>query len=232
MGDEVNKRVVLIYSGGSDSYTLLHYLLATHQQVLALSFDYGQRHRVELSYARAECARAGVAHTIVDAGFLRAISRASALTSTTPVPEGFYESDTMRQTVVPNRNMILLSIAAAFALNNGCSSIAYGAHAGDHAIYADCRPAFVHAMQDVLYECDEQPVKLLAPFIGLDKRGIYRWGIDRGLDYARSWTCYKGGELACGKCGACVERLHAFYDIGVVDPAPYADREYFKTVIR
>ena len=224
-------KATLIYSGGSDSYTLLHYLLAGELEVDCLSFDYDQRHRKELAYATAECKRLGLRHHVLPIPFLRFLSTTSALTSKTPVPEGFYAADNMKQTVVPNRNMILLAIGASYAINNGCDVLAYGAHAGDHDIYPDCRADFIVAMAQALAICDWKRLQLYAPFTAQDKRGIYAWGLQHGLDYSRAWTCYKGGDLACGKCGSCVERLHAFHDIGNDDPLQYADREYWKTVV-
>lgn len=229
------ENTVVIYSGGSDSFTLLNMLLAHSRahgaKIKAVSFNYGQRHAKELEFAKAECIRNRVEHTIIEIPFLHTLSKGSALTHGTDVPEGFYADENMKKTVVPNRNMIMLAIATAYAINNDCQAVAYGAHAGDHDIYPDCRAVFVEAMSDAIRLCDWSRVKLTVPFIGDDKRGIYAWGLQHGLDYAHSWTCYNGREKACGKCGSCVERLHAFHDIGAVDPLEYEDREYFKTVI-
>jgi 7-cyano-7-deazaguanine synthase len=222
---------VLIYSGGSDSFTLLHQLHHQNIDLRVLSFDYGQRHRKELDYARRNTAKLGLSHKIVTIDFMRDIADNSVLTSNKDVPEGFYENSNMAQTVVPNRNMIMLSIAAAYAVNIRAGSIAYGAHAGDHTIYPDCRPQFVEAMQTVLGIANYYPLNLWVPLLYWDKRRIYRWGLGNNLDYRDTWTCYNGREKACGRCGSCVERLHAFHDIKHTDPLEYEDREYFLSVI-
>ncbi len=229
-------KVALIYSGGSDSFTLLHFLRDAGKDVLPISFDYGQKHKVELSFATAECMRLQLDHLILPLPFLGIISKASALTGkNVNVPEGYYADDNMKRTVVPNRNMILLSIAAAFALNNDCPELAYGAHQGDHEIYPDCRPVFIDAMRNALHECDWNKLELIVPFEHQDKRDIYEWGLEHKLDYSRAWTCYNGATymepVACGKCGSCVERLHAFDRLGVTDPMRYADRDYWRTVV-
>lgn len=221
----------LIYSGGSDSYTLLHFMRAGDIEVEAVSFNYYQRHYRELTYARAECERLGVKRTVLEIPFLNTLSKKSALTSAVPVPEGNYTDESMKQTVVPNRNMIMLSIAAAYALNNDCDVLSYGAHAGDHDIYPDCRTTFIQHMADALNVCDWRKLQLFVPFAGMDKRAIYSWGLQHGLNYAHAWSCYKGDERACGRCGACVERLHAFHDIGERDPMAYSDSEYWRTVV-
>lgn len=227
----MDKKVVLVYSGGSDSFTLLHYLRNLGNTVFPISFDYSQRHARELLYAKEECARLGLPHKVVRIDALRDIASRSVLTSDAPVPEGFYADENMKQTVVPNRNMILLALAAAYAINIGAQALAYGAHAGDHTIYPDCRPAFIEEMARAFALCDWSPLHLLVPFQDIDKRAIYGWGIAHGLDYSNAWTCYNGRERACGKCGSCVERLHAFHDIGAIDPLRYEDRDYFETVL-
>lgn len=224
-------RTTLIYSGGSDSFTLLHYLRNRGYDVEAISFDYNQRHERELAYAMRECARLNVRHTTVPIPFLHQFSASSALTGRVDVPEGFYAAENMKRTVVPNRNMIMLAIAASYALNRDCKFLAYGAHAGDHDIYPDCRAEFIAAMGVAFKLCDWKSLELLVPFIAQDKRDIYKWGLEAGLNYANAWTCYKGDAIACGRCGSCVERLHAFHDLATTDPMQYEDREYFKTVI-
>jgi len=225
----MSKKLV-VYSGGSDSYTVLHKVLASGMTPVAISFAYGQRHSKELMYARNECARLNIEHKVIDISFLGSImSGVSALIpGDEDVPEGHYAAENMKRTVVPNRNMVLLSIAGAFALSKGITVMAYGAHQGDHAIYPDCRPAFVSAMQFAFAECDWSPLILEVPFLHEDKRDIYMWGITHGLDYSRAWTCYNGRERACGRCGSCIERLMAFDAIGVDDPAEYEDRDSWR----
>jgi len=221
---------LVVYSGGSDSFTVLHKVMDSGMEPVAISFAYGQRHSKELMFARAECAKWGIEHKVIDISFLGAMMEGvSALTTESePVPEGHYEAENMKRTVVPNRNMVLLSIAGAFALSKGITVMAYGAHQGDHAIYPDCRPAFVSAMQFAFAECDWSPLILEVPFLHEDKRGIYTWGVAHGLDYARAWTCYNGRERACGRCGSCIERLMAFDEIGVEDPLVYEDRNAWR----
>ena len=137
------------------------------------------------------------------------------------IPEGHYADDNMKSTMVPNRNMILLSLAIGYAVDIGASKVYYGAHSGDHSIYPDCRPEFVHAMNDVAKIANYEPVEIVTPYLTGDKISILRDGLAMGLDYGKSWTCYNGREKACGKCGSCVERLEAFELNNTRDPLPY-----------
>ena len=213
------KPVLLIYSGGMDSFTLLHYLRAQGNVVQCLSFDYGQKHKKELACAQAETTRLGLRHDIVDLGSLTKHLTGSALTDdSVPMPEGHYAADNMKLTVVPGRNTIMLSIAMGIAEARECSHVYYGAHAGDHHIYPDCRPEFFSAMRATYVEATEGKVLLSAPFLHINKSAIVGKGLAMGLDYARSWTCYAGGEHPCGKCGSCSERAEAFADNKAQDP--------------
>lgn len=216
------KKAVVIISGGMDSSTLLYQVNRDFDEVFALSFDYGQRHKKELGYAAKTCTYIGVPHKIVDLSNINELLQGSSLT--TPgmdVPEGHYAEPSMKQTVVPNRNMIMLSLALGYAISIGAKDVFYGAHAGDHAIYPDCRPVFVHAMQTAANVCHFEPVELHCPFQNMDKGDIAILGQELGVRYDLTWTCYKGGEKACGKCGACRERLEAFEKAGMDDPVPY-----------
>lgn len=219
----MSETVVVIYSGGMDSFTLLHLARARGYQVHALSFDYGQRHVRELACAGKVCDDAGIPHKIIDIRALGAVMAGSALTSDVDVPEGHYEEDSMKATVVPNRNMILLSLATGYAVTAGASAVWYGAHGGDHAIYPDCRPAFVEKMDAVCRVANYEPVGIEAPFMAMDKSEILAEGLKLGLDYSQTWTCYNGRDRACGRCGSCVERLEAFAAHGLVDPLAYED---------
>ena len=219
----MSETVVVIYSGGMDSFTLLHLARARGYQVHALSFDYGQRHVRELDCARQVCDAAGIPHKVIDIRALGAVMAGSALTSDVEVPEGHYEEDSMKATVVPNRNMILLSLATGYAVTAGASAVWYGAHGGDHAIYPDCRPEFVEKMDAVCRVANYQPVAIEAPFMALDKSDILAQGLQLDLDYSQTWTCYNGRERACGVCGSCVERREAFAAHGLTDPLPYED---------
>lgn len=213
---------VVIYSGGMDSFTVLHRALREGISVHALSFDYGQRHARELEVASQVCASLGLPHQVVDIRAIHSLIDNSALTdSSQPMPHGDYASDNLRATVVPNRNMILLSLAIAKAVNIGAERVDYGAHGGDHVLYPDCRPEFVEAMNHVAGIANFEPVTLHAPYLTSSKADILREGLAMGLDYRQTWTCYEGRELACGVCGSCRERLAAFAANGVTDPLAY-----------
>ncbi|WP_375171320.1 7-cyano-7-deazaguanine synthase QueC [Marinobacter sp.] len=216
--------VVVIYSGGMDSYTLLHLARARGFKVHALSFNYGQRHVRELECAASVADSLGIPHKVIDIRAMNEVMSGSALTSGIEVPEGHYEEDSMKATVVPNRNMILLSLATGYAVTVGAGAVWYGAHGGDHAIYPDCRPEFVEKMDAVCRVANYEPIAIEAPFMALDKGEILAEGLKLGLDYRHTWTCYNGRARACGRCGSCVERLEAFAAQGVTDPLDYEER--------
>jgi 7-cyano-7-deazaguanine synthase len=215
------QKVVVIFSGGMDSFTVLNLAANAGHDIYALSFDYGQRHKKELDYARRACQALGVNHKVVDISAINQLMAGSSLTSDIAVPEGHYAEDSMKSTVVPNRNMILLSMAVAYAVSIGAGRVYYGAHSGDHAIYPDCRPEFVERMNDVCAIANYQKVEIVTPFLQDSKSTILSAGLSMGLDYNLTWTCYNGRDLACGKCGACQERLEAFTENKVVDPLQY-----------
>lgn len=215
------KKAVIILSGGVDSTTLLYDLLRKGYDIRAISFDYGQRHIKELGMAQRTCEKVGVEHTIVDLTSLSAILSNNALTGNIKIPEGHYEDENMKLTVVPNRNMIMLSIAIGYTINVEANHLYYGAHAGDHAIYPDCRPEFVQAIQNVAELCHYDPIHVHAPYLYIPKSKIVALGLDLNVDYSLTWTCYKGGLKACGKCGSCVERLEAFEMNKAKDPIEY-----------
>ncbi|MHA1732989.1 MAG: 7-cyano-7-deazaguanine synthase QueC [Promethearchaeota archaeon] len=219
--DDRGEVAVLILSGGMDSTTLLYDLLSRGLDVWALSIDYGQRHGRELRAARSTCEKLGIPHQVVDLSGVSEVMKGSSLTDDVPVPHGHYEEETMKQTVVPSRNLIFLSVASAYAISVGAEVVYYGAHGGDHAIYPDCRPVFIDKVNEVLAVANYEPVRVEAPYVGIDKVGILRRGLELGVDYSLTWTCYEGKEKACGKCGSCVERLEAFRENGVEDPLPY-----------
>ena len=222
MSHVVAPATVVIYSGGMDSFTVLHRALRDGLTVHALSFDYGQRHARELDVARRVCAGLGVAHQVVDIRAIHGLIDNSALTDTRQaIPSGRYAASNMQATVVPNRNMMLLSMSIAKAINIGARDVYYGAHAGDHLIYPDCRPAFVEAMNHAAGLADFNPVTIHAPYLHAAKADILADGVRMGLDYRHSWTCYLGEELACGECGSCIDRLEAFAANGIEDPVAY-----------
>jgi len=215
-------RTALIYSGGVDSTVLLAHLLAEGREVHCLSVDYGQRHRRELEAARAICAHYGVDHRLADLRALAPLFGSNALTGGVKVPEGHYEEESMKATVVPNRNMLLISVATAWAVSLRAESVAYGAHGGDHAIYPDCRPEFAEALDRAVRLADWHEVRLERPFVKMDKAAIVRRGAELDVPFGLTWSCYVGGERHCGKCGTCVERKEAFRLAGVTDPTDYA----------
>jgi 7-cyano-7-deazaguanine synthase len=210
-----------------DSATLLWKLLADGHQVSALSVDYGQRHGIELRAASNLCKSQKVPWSVAALAYgLKDIMQGSSQTDDSiPVPEGHYAEPSMKTTVVPNRNMLLLAVATAHAISLEYDIVAYGAHAGDHAIYPDCRKPFVLALGEAMKLCHyDGGVALHAPFLDMDKGDIANLGMDLGVPYEMTWTCYKGEELHCGKCGACTERKEAFTKFGHTDPTQYADR--------
>lgn len=222
------QKVIVVYSGGMDSYTLLMGALASAGDLVdvhAISFNYGQRHVKELEYACEVCQKLGISHTVVEMKNIgrQLLSGSSQTDDSIPVPEGHYEDENMKLTVVPNRNMIMLSLAVGYAVSIGADTVLFGVHSGDHAIYPDCRPEFVSAMNTVAGLANYEGVLIHAPFLDMTKGDIAKEGKRLMLDYGNSWTCYKGDDKACGKCGACQERLEAMQFAGIIDPLEYED---------
>jgi 7-cyano-7-deazaguanine synthase len=230
-------RIVTLLSGGMDSSVLLFHLLNQHEEgrVHALSFDYGQRHSIELASAvevfSIATERYGdtfeMDHHIINLTSVTALLTGSSLTDmSVAVPDGHYTDETMKATVVPNRNMMMLSIGAAVAVAEHAEVLAFAAHAGDHAIYPDCRPGFVGALDLTTKMANagfiEPTFALMAPFINWDKGQIAARGLELGVPFEKTWTCYNGKVPACGTCGTCVERREAFSQVGFKDPIPYA----------
>lgn len=215
---------VVVVSGGMDSATLAWKLAADGHPLHLVSFDYGQRHRKELEHAGRLARRLDAAHDVVDLTAVGAFLRGSALTDPdVPVPDGHYAEESMRATVVPNRNAIMLSVAYGIASAERAELVAVAVHAGDHFIYPDCRPAFIEAfaaMQAIALESFPTP-RLEAPFLHATKADIARQGHQLGVPFELTWSCYKGGEAHCGTCGTCTERREAFDLAGVPDPTRY-----------
>ncbi len=218
-------RAVAIVSGGLDSVTLAHALAGEADQLHLISFDYGQKHRKELDYARRAAARLGARWTLIDlaAAGLGTLLAGSALTDDAVlVPDGHYAEETMKATIVPNRNAIMLTIACAAASSEGADLVGAAVHAGDHFIYPDCRPEFVRAFEAMeRLAMDVPQLRIEAPFLTKMKSDIVRIGAGLGVPFQETWSCYKGGDLHCGTCGTCVERREAFELAGVDDPTRY-----------
>lgn len=211
------KSGLVVLSGGMDSAVLLYTMRGMFDRLSAITFDYGQRHHKEIDYARKLGDKVGVAeHRVVDLRVLRPLLAGSALTSSAiDVPDGHYTDISMKATVVPNRNAIMLSIAAGFAISQNIEAIGIAVHSGDHAIYPDCRPEFIKALSNAFslgnYDC---PI-IFAPFIKMTKGDIAKAGVALGVDFRNTWSCYKGGDTHCGICGTCVERQEALREAGI-----------------
>ena len=218
---------VVTVSGGLDSVTLAHDLAAAGHDLTLVSFDYGQRHVRELGCAAACAERLGAVHHRVDLRSVGALLSGSALTDPgVAVPDGHYTDASMRDTVVPNRNAIMLSVATGVAVATGAELVAAAVHAGDHPIYPDCRPAFVAAFAEMARVANEgfavPGFRVVAPYLDWDKPAIVARGAELGVPFAETWSCYRGGAVHCGTCGTCVERIEAFAVAGVPDPTVYA----------
>ena len=214
------KDSVIIVSGGMDSVTLLYDM--KDRIALAISFDYGSNHNAkEIAFAKLHCERLGIKHIVIGLGFMHQYFKSSLLEGAGAIPEGHYASENMKSTVVPFRNGIMLSIAAGIAESNDLKYVMMANHGGDHTIYPDCRPEFVKAMSDATKFGTYPGVQILAPYTDITKTDIARRGKQLGIDYAETWSCYKGGEKHCGKCGTCVERKEALRDAGIEDTTEY-----------
>ncbi len=222
-------RTIVICSGGLDSVSLAHIIAARGDLSCLVSFDYGQRHRKELDFAAACARRLGVAHQVIDMRGIGAALSGSALTDDIDVPDGHYAEDTMKITVVPNRNAIMLTIAYGIAAATGANAVATAVHGGDHFIYPDCRPAFTQAFDRMQRAAlaGYADVALLTPFVHRSKADIVTEGALVGTPFAETWSCYKGGARHCGRCGTCVERREAFHLAGIPDPTEYEDADFW-----
>lgn len=214
------KDSVIIVSGGLDSITLLYD--KTETIALAISFDYGQNHsKKELPYAEYHCQKLGIPHITIPLTFMHQYFKSSLLEGAEAIPEGHYEEENMKSTVVPFRNGIMLAIATGIAESHELKRVYIANHGGDHTIYPDCRPEFIDAMDKATSAGTFVDVRVEAPYTNISKTDIVRRGTALGIDYAKTWSCYKGSEMHCGKCGTCVERKEAFADAGVKDPTEY-----------
>ena len=217
---EKKKDSIIILSGGMDSVTLLY----DYQDriALAISFDYGSNHNArEIPFARMHCERLGIEHIVIPLQFMSQYFESSLLQGADAIPEGHYAADNMKSTVVPFRNGIMLAIAAGIAESRGLKFVMMANHGGDHTIYPDCRPEFVKAMSQATRTGTFPGIEILAPYTNLTKSDIAMLGKTLGIDYTKTWSCYKGGEHHCGKCGTCVERKEALADAGIKDETIY-----------
>ena len=233
------EKVLVVVSGGMDSVTMLHDTVKEfgNQNVSVLSMFYGSKHNeFEIPLAKTNCDRLKVPHTVIDISFINQHFKSDLLSSGGKIPEGKYDGDNMKSTVVPFRNGIILSIAAGFAESNGADILRIGTHSGDHHIYPDCRPEFNKAIFEAIKFGTEKGIRVQTPYQDMNKTSIVERGLGLGVDYHYTHTCYnptnkQGAPFSCGKCGSCVERLEAFHNNGIPDPINYVDREYYKKVL-
>ena len=214
------KNSVIIVSGGMDSITLLY----DHKDEIALgiSFDYGSNHNArEIPFAKMHCERLGIKHITINLDFMHQYFKSSLLDGAEAIPEGHYADDNMKSTVVPFRNGIMLSIAIGIAESNNLDQVFIANNGGDHTIYPDCRPEFINAIDAAATAGTYNNVKVVAPYTKITKSDIARIGKKLGIDYTETWSCYKGGEVHCGKCGTCVERKEALAEAGIEDKTIY-----------
>lgn len=214
------KDSLIIVSGGMDSVTMMYEYQSNIK--LAVTFDYGSNHAAkEIECAKYHCEKLGIKHIIIPLQFIKQYFTSSLLQGAEAIPEGHYEDENMKSTVVPFRNGIMLAIACGLAESNGLHNVMIANHGGDHAIYPDCRASFIGSMSEAMAYGTYEHVKVVAPYTGITKADIAARGSELGIDYTKTWSCYKGGEKHCGKCGTCVERKEAFQLAGVADNTQY-----------
>lgn len=212
----------MVLSGGMDSVTMLHEF---HERIaLAVTFDYGSNHAArEMEMAKLHCQRLHIPHRVISLPFIHEMFHSSLLEGADAIPEGHYADENMRSTVVPFRNGIMLAVCAGLAEDSGLAHVMLANHAGDHSIYPDCRPEFVEAMSKAVQSGTYTKTDVWAPYTLLTKADIARRGAAMGIDYAETWSCYKGGDVHCGRCGTCVERREALAEAGVKDTTVYEE---------
>ena len=216
------KNSVIILSGGMDSVTLLYH--KKNEIALAVTFDYGSNHnKREAECAKYHCEQLGIEHIVIPLDFIHQYFKSSLLDGADAIPEGHYADENMKSTVVPFRNGIMLSIACGIAESRGLKYVLIANHAGDHSIYPDCRATFISSMSEAMAYGTYQNVKISAPYTTISKSDIAIIGKGLGVDYTKTYSCYKGGEKHCGKCGTCVERKEAMQDAGIIDKTEYED---------
>lgn len=220
----MKKDAVIILSGGMDSVTMLY----DYQEriAVAISFDYGSNHNAkEIPFAQLHCRRLGIEHLVIPLEFIHRYFDSSLLQGAEAIPEGHYAADNMKSTVVPFRNAIMLSVAVGLAESRHLNYVMMANHGGDHTIYPDCRPEFVKAFSDASVAGTYEKVEVWAPYTMLTKVDIAKRGKELGIDYSETWSCYKGGDVHCGRCGTCMERKEALEQAGIVDHTAYEHQE-------
>jgi 7-cyano-7-deazaguanine synthase len=216
------KDSVIIVSGGMDSITLLYD--KKDEIALGISFDYGSNHNAkEIPYAKKHCERLGIKHITINLDFIHEYFKSSLLEGDEAIPEGNYNEENMKSTVVPFRNGIMLSIAIGIAESHNLKKVLIANHAGDHTIYPDCRPEFITAINKASIAGTYVNVEVSAPYTNITKGEIAVIGKKLGIDYTETWSCYKGGEKHCGKCGTCRERIEALEYAGIEDHTEYEE---------
>ncbi|MGL5188855.1 MAG: 7-cyano-7-deazaguanine synthase QueC [Cetobacterium sp.] len=227
-------KAVVILSGGLDSTVLLYdYVKALGaENVAAITFDYGQRHNKEILCAEKTTKKLGVMHKVIDMAAIGSQLFTSALMDKDAVlPTGKYADENLQSTVVPNRNMIMVSLATAYAISFNATMVAYGAHSGDHSNYPDCRPEFIEKLRSVLAVCHFDPIALETPYAHASKADIVSIGLELNVPFEDTWSCYDGGEYPCGECTTCNDRLEAFDANDANDPLIYKKKAIEKVVV-
>lgn len=227
-------KTFVVCSGGLDSVTLTYKVAKEHELLGLISFDYGQRHKKELDFARNIAKTLEVSYDVVDISAVGAMFTGSALTDDVDVPDGHYAEDSMKITVVPNRNAIMLTIAYGIGAARGADAIATAVHGGDHFIYPDCRPDFIQSFAQMQKNALEgvADISLYTPFLQKTKADIAAEGACLSVPFSKTWSCYKGGDHHCGRCGTCVERREAFDIAGIDDPTVYEDTDFWVKAIK
>ena len=214
------KKCVVVLSWWLDSTVSMYYAskVLWYDIVWALSFNYWQKHKKELNYAKISCDKLGVEHKIIDLSCISWLLDSALTNEWAEIPEWHYEEENMKATVVPNRNMIMASITAGYGISKWADYVVLWVHQGDHAIYPDCRKEFIEKLNEAIKICDRHPIELLTPVLEVDKADIVRMGIESNVPFEDTWTCYKWEEVPCGKCWSCQERIYAFDKNWIIDP--------------
>lgn len=224
MTNKINKKALVVFSGGLDSTVAVYLAKSIYNEVETISFNYGSKHNdIEYKHALATCNKLNIKNTRINLDFMNKYFKSDLLQSGGDIPEGYYTAENMKSTVVPFRNGIMLSIAAGFAESQNCDVLVLGNHSGDHAIYPDCRESFIDGIKKAIYEGTAKNIEVVSPFCDKSKTDIVKIGKSLDVDFTLTYSCYKGKEKHCGKCGTCTERIEAFRDAGVEDLTEYEE---------